>query len=75
MTCYNKSDFISFRHHVYEKDESNYKDVVLKEVGPRFEMKPYEIKLGTLDHPNAEKEWVLHSYMNTSKKQKILSDK
>ena len=39
MTFHNKDDYISFRHHVYKKDD--HKTVVLKELGPRFEMKPY----------------------------------
>jgi U3 small nucleolar ribonucleoprotein protein IMP4 len=39
MTFQNDNDFISFRHHVYKKED--HKDVTLKELGPRFEMKPY----------------------------------
>ena len=66
VTFANSSDFISFRHHVYKKDD--FKTVQLKEVGPRFEMKPYQIVLGTVDMPDAQKEWVLRPYMNTSKK-------
>jgi U3 small nucleolar ribonucleoprotein protein IMP4 len=37
ITFANREDYISFRHHVYKK--SGAKDVELKEVGPRFEMK------------------------------------
>ncbi len=36
ITFSNESDFISFRHHTYEKP--GHKDVELKEIGPRFEM-------------------------------------
>lgn len=36
MTFANQSDFISFRHHVYQKVKEN---VQIAEVGPRFEMK------------------------------------
>jgi len=68
MTFSNSSDFISFRHHTYEKED--HKTVNLKEIGPRFEMKPYQITLGTIDMPQAKKEWVLRPYMNTSKKRK-----
>jgi len=43
MTFANEDDFISFRHHVYKKVDGK---VELSEVGPRFEMKLYEIKIG-----------------------------
>ena len=39
ITFSNEDDFISFRHHVYKKED--HKTVELKELGPRFEMKPY----------------------------------
>ena len=39
MTFSNDADFISFRHHLFRKE--NDKDVALKELGPRFELKPY----------------------------------
>ena len=39
VTFNNESDYISFRHHVYKKED--HKTVALKEVGPRFELKPY----------------------------------
>eukprot|EP00761_Pharyngomonas_kirbyi_P013229 gb/GECH01013256.1/.p1 GENE.gb/GECH01013256.1/~~gb/GECH01013256.1/.p1 ORF type:complete len:313 (+),score=99.15 gb/GECH01013256.1/:1-939(+) len=69
MTFANDNDFISFRHHVYKKEG---KKVKLKEVGPRFEMKLYQIKLGTLDMPQAQNEWVLRPYMNTAAKRQAL---
>jgi U3 small nucleolar ribonucleoprotein protein IMP4 len=47
MTFANRDDFISFRHHVYRK--TDYKEVQTKELGPRFELKPYQICLGTVD--------------------------
>ena len=65
------SDFISFRHHTYTKED--HKTVALSEVGPRFELRPYQIRLGTVDQDEAENEWVLHQYTNTSKKRKLLS--
>ena len=69
ITLANRNDFISFRHHVYTKKSDHGKnEVVLKEVGPRFELQPYEIKLGTVEQDEAEKEWVLRPYMNTSRK-------
>ncbi|KAG6490545.1 U3 small nucleolar ribonucleoprotein protein IMP4-like [Zingiber officinale] len=72
ITFANKSDYISFRHHVYEK-HGGPKSVELKEVGPRFELRLYQIILGTVDQQNeAQKEWVLRPYMNTAKKQNVL---
>ena len=59
-------DFISFRHHVYEKPK--YDKVDLLEMGPRFELRPYMIKLGTLTDTNATIEWSIKSFMNTATK-------
>ncbi|XP_070558669.1 U3 small nucleolar ribonucleoprotein protein IMP4-like isoform X2 [Ptychodera flava] len=74
ITFANQDDYISFRHHVYKKVD-NGKDIELQEVGPRFEMKLYEIKLGTLENADtADTEWRLKPYMNTAKKRKFLSD-
>ena len=56
---------------MYSKEQGK---VVISEAGPRFEMQPYEIRLGTIEQSEAEKEWVLRPYMNTSrKKQSLLS--
>ncbi|CAG8518296.1 7042_t:CDS:2 [Scutellospora calospora] len=66
LTFANESDFISFRHHVYVK--INNKEVQLVEVGPRFEIRIYEIKLGTVDLKAADTEWVLRPYHRTAKK-------
>ena len=75
LTFSNESDFISFRHHTYEKAAGATpgaplarKDVLLKEVGPRFELHPYLIRLGTLDQEEAETEWALRSFTNTARK-------
>eukprot|EP00618_Florenciella_parvula_P007572 CAMPEP_0119529184 /NCGR_PEP_ID=MMETSP1344-20130328/43227_1 /TAXON_ID=236787 /ORGANISM="Florenciella parvula, Strain CCMP2471" /LENGTH=274 /DNA_ID=CAMNT_0007568745 /DNA_START=170 /DNA_END=991 /DNA_ORIENTATION=- len=54
VTFSNEDDYISFRHHVYEKQG---KEVVLKEVGPRFEMQLYKLRLGTLEQTEADDEW------------------
>lgn len=72
MTFANNEDYISFRHHTYKK--SNGKEIELKEVGPRFELKLYEIRLGTVDQPDADLEWKLRPYMNTAKKRFTLTD-
>lgn len=72
ITFANHDDYISFRHHVYKKVS---KDIEITEVGPRFQMRLYEIKLGTIDAPEAATtEWVLRPYMNTSMKRRYLSD-
>uniref|UniRef100_A0A0D6R0Z1 Brix domain-containing protein n=1 Tax=Araucaria cunninghamii TaxID=56994 RepID=A0A0D6R0Z1_ARACU len=73
ITFANQSDYISFRHHVYEKP-GGPKSIELKEVGPRFELRLYQIKLGTIDQMEAQNEWVIRPYMNTTKKQKFLGD-
>ena len=70
VTFANKEDIISFRHHSYEKE--SYKEVGLVELGPRFEMKLYQISLGLINHKEASKEWVLRPYMNTATKRHAL---
>jgi len=69
VTFDNKDDFISFRHHTFDKRGQS---VNLKEVGPRFELTPYKIVLGTLEMEDAETEWVLRPYMNTAKKRRLM---
>ncbi|MEE6515857.1 hypothetical protein FKM82_024982 [Ascaphus truei] len=59
-------------HHVYKK--TDHRNTELSEVGPRFEMKLYMIRLGTLENEStAEVEWRWHPYTNTAKKRKYLS--
>lgn len=73
VTFSNAEDHISFRHHVYSKENGNTTDkVTLYEVGPRFEMRLYQIKLGTLEMKDAETEYVLRPYMNTASKRTVL---
>ena len=70
ITFSNQNDFISFRHHNYKKDG---RDVELEEIGPRFELRPYQLLLGTLDAADtSEKEWVYKPYQHTAKKRKLL---
>lgn len=69
VTFCNNADTISFRHHMYEKEG---KEVILKEVGPRFEMQLYRIRQGTLDQKEADDEWVLRPYMNSAKRHRVL---
>lgn len=70
ITFANRNDFVSFRHHTYIMPKGA-KSVELTECGPRFELKPYQIKLGTVDQQHAENEWVLRSYTRSAKKQKL----
>jgi U3 small nucleolar ribonucleoprotein protein IMP4 len=70
----NEDDYILFRHYVYKKSTEHKNDVELTEVGPRFDMKLYEIKLGTIDNADtADSEWKLRPYMNTAKKRQLLA--
>ncbi|KAL5543689.1 hypothetical protein UlMin_007473 [Ulmus minor] len=73
VTFANQSDYISFRHHLYEKP-GGPKSIELKEIGPRFELRLYQIKLGTVDQSEAQNEWVIRPYMNTAKKRKFIGD-
>lgn len=82
MSFINRNDFISFRHHVFRKRkgvsreagaEVKEEDVELEEVGPRFELQLYEIKLGTADQEDVEREWIRHAYTNSAKKRRVLS--
>lgn len=70
VTFSNDNDFISFRHHMFSK--ISHDDVALHEVGPRFEMRLYQIRLGTLDQKEAENEYVLRPYQNTATKRQVL---
>lgn len=47
---------------------------VLPQCGPRFELRPYQIRLGTMDQAHAENEWVLRSYTRSAKKAKLADD-
>lgn len=73
MTFANMDDYVSFRHHTYEMPRGE-DSITLTEKGPRFDMKLYQIKLGTLDQKHAENEYVLRSYINSAKRQKLQDD-
>uniref|UniRef100_A0A183C1B4 Brix domain-containing protein n=1 Tax=Globodera pallida TaxID=36090 RepID=A0A183C1B4_GLOPA len=71
VTFSNTDDFVSFRQHSWRKGDTGA--VELNELGPRFEMRPYCIVLGTLDNASSsETEWALRSYIN--RKRRILTD-
>jgi len=66
----NIDDFVLFRHHTYSTIDGQ---VNLEEVGPRFELKLYDIKLGTMDEASAlDSEWTLKPFMNTTRKRLFL---
>jgi len=71
ITFANQNDYISFRHHIFSR--TGAKEIELDEVGPRFELILYQIKLGTVDmDKEAENEYVLRSYTNTARKRDVL---
>lgn len=69
MSFINEKDKIIFRHHVWTEKKIGAEDkkVALKEIGPRFVLKPFKIELGTVDMRDLETEWVLRPYFNTHK--------
>jgi U3 small nucleolar ribonucleoprotein protein IMP4 len=70
ITFANENDSISFRHHMYNK--VSHDNVQLYEIGPRFEMKLYQVKLGTIDQKEADNEYILRPYQNTASKRQVL---
>ena len=79
VTFSNDNDFISFRHYMYSMNKRGGGDanqttdnVLLHEVGPRFEMRLYQLRLGTLDQKDAENEYILRPYQNTAAKRQLL---
>lgn len=49
------------------------KDTVeLSEVGPRFEMRLYELRLGLLDNKDSEVEWQLRRFIRTGNRKNYL---
>lgn len=69
----NQNDFVSFRHHTFASGGRTGRDEVdLTEVGPRFEMRLFQIKSGTVEIEEADTEWALRPYMNTARKRQTL---
>ncbi|KAK9321432.1 anticodon-binding protein [Lipomyces orientalis] len=69
ITFANRGDFISVRHHVYVRTKDG---VELAEVGPRFEMRLYELRLGTVDNKDADVEWRYRGFVRTANKKDYL---
>lgn len=55
-------------HHVFQKIG---REVDIVEVGPRFELRPFEIRQGTIEAA-ADIEWVLRPYQRTARKRDML---
>jgi U3 small nucleolar ribonucleoprotein protein IMP4 len=60
------------RHHTYTMP-SGPRSIELTEVGPRMELHPYKIRLGTVADEHAEDEWVLRAYVRSAAKRQRLS--
>ncbi|XP_033149087.1 U3 small nucleolar ribonucleoprotein protein IMP4 [Drosophila busckii] len=68
----NNNDNIIFRHHLYKYIN---KELTITEIGPRFQLKLYQIKLGTLENIKAvDTEWVNRPYLNTAVKNLAFSN-
>ncbi|EDO18256.1 hypothetical protein Kpol_1039p5 [Vanderwaltozyma polyspora DSM 70294] len=63
ITFANRGDYISVRQHVYVKTREG---VEVAEVGPRFEMRLFELRLGTLENKDADVEWKLRRFVRTA---------
>ena len=68
MSFVNQDDLICFRHHVYAREKA---DVVMLEAGPRFDLRLYQIKLGTVEMDDADIEWSLRPFMRSGKKARL----
>ena len=70
VTFKNVEDSVEVRHHVFVK--TGYQSVELAEVGPRMTMRLFEIRGGTLENKDGDREWHLSQYTRTSKKKDYL---
>lgn len=71
ITFVNNGDFISVRQHVYVRTKEG---VEIAEVGPRFELKLYELRLGTLENKDADVEWQLRRFVRTANRKDYLAE-
>ncbi|CAR27356.1 hypothetical protein ZYGR_0I06300 [Zygosaccharomyces rouxii] len=69
ITFANRGDFISVRQHVYVRTREG---VELAEVGPRFEMRLFELRLGTVENKDADVEWQLRRFVRTANRKDYL---
>lgn len=71
ITFVNNGDFISVRQHVYVRTKEGME---IAEVGPRFELKLYELRLGTLENKDADVEWQLRRFVRTANRKDYLAE-
>lgn len=71
ITFVNEQDFISVRQHVYVRTKDG---VEISEMGPRFEMRLFELRLGTLDNKDADVEWQLRRFVRTANRKQYLAE-
>jgi U3 small nucleolar ribonucleoprotein protein IMP4 len=65
----NTDDYISFRQYAHHAEKGQ---VVLSEQGPRFEMRPFELKPGSLDAVDVDPEWNLKTFFKNSARKRHL---
>ncbi len=70
VTFKNIEDSVEVRHHVFVR--TGFQSVELAEVGPRFTMRLFEIRAGTLENKDGDVEWHLNQYTRTSRKKDYL---
>lgn len=66
-----KEDQVLFRNHIYSSSHAGA-TIDLQEIGPRFSLKIFQIRQGTLDNDDADIEWIFRPYINTARKRTIL---
>merc|ERR1711870_28603 len=70
ITFFNQFDLVIFRHHKFQTPKSQQTPQLI-ELGPKFELKLFLIKLGTLEQTDAEIEWVFRPSIRSAKKPKL----
>ena len=70
VTFRNEGDSIEVRHHVFVR--TGREGVELAEVGPRCTMRLFELRGGTLENKEGDKEWSLPMYTRTGRKKDYL---
>jgi U3 small nucleolar ribonucleoprotein protein IMP4 len=70
VTFKNIDDMIMVFHHAFVR--TSHHSVELAEIGPRMNMRLFEIRAGTLESKDVDIEWHLNQYTRTSKKKDYL---
>jgi ribosome production factor 1 len=66
VTIHNQRDFIFFRQHRYEFEDSE--NCKLQEIGPRFTLRLQKLQLGIYDTKFGEYEWFHNKLMDDSRR-------